>query len=71
MTSFCLRHATVLDGSGQFAGHADVVVADGRIVSVDRDVTTEAPALDATGLFLMPGAPDVLTRFPIGIDPSA
>jgi imidazolonepropionase-like amidohydrolase len=58
MTSFCLRGATVLDESGEFAGPVDVVVSDGQIVSVGRDETTTATALDAAGLFLMPGVFD-------------
>lgn len=55
MSSFCLREANVLDESGEFTGPLDVVVVDGRIAAVGRNQTTDAPSLDAAGLFLLPG----------------
>jgi imidazolonepropionase-like amidohydrolase len=58
MSAWCLRQANVLDESGEFTGPQDIVVVDGRIQSVGRDLTTDAPSVDAAGLFLMPGAFD-------------
>jgi imidazolonepropionase-like amidohydrolase len=55
MSSFCLRGANLLDESGEFTGPLDVDVDDGRVAAVGRDLTTNAPSLDAAGLFLLPG----------------
>lgn len=58
MTRFCLRRAAVLDRSGEFAGPLDVVVEDGVVAAVSPDAVTDAPSLDAEGLFLLPGVFD-------------
>jgi imidazolonepropionase-like amidohydrolase len=59
-SSLVLREANVLDGSGGFSGPLDVVVADGRIVAVERDAAApeDARSLDCAGLFVMPGVFD-------------
>jgi imidazolonepropionase-like amidohydrolase len=55
MEGFVLREAQVLDESGGFSGPLDVHVEAGRIASVGRGVTADAPSYDFSGLWLMPG----------------
>jgi imidazolonepropionase-like amidohydrolase len=57
--SFVVRGAAVLDESGGFSGPLDVHVADGAVVALGADLRAEeAPSVDFSGLFLMPGVFD-------------
>lgn len=54
--SFILRDANVLDEAGGFSGPLDVLVQDGLVKAVDDDLPTgEAPSVDCTDLWLLPG----------------
>jgi len=55
LSSFVLREAMVLDEAGGFTGPLDVHVRDGRVVVVGRDVAADAPSIDCSGLWLLPG----------------
>ncbi len=54
-----IRGGTVLDGTGGDPRDADVAVAGGRVVDVGPVGPTDAPELDATGLYVAPGFIDV------------
>ena len=64
MIDLLVRHALVVDGSGAAPVHADVAVANGRIVAVGpRLDLAAAQVIDADGLALMPGIVDSHTHF--------
>jgi len=57
--SFVLRDASVLDEAGSFSGPLDVYVEDGGGAAGNSGLRVdEAPSLDFSGLFLMPGVFD-------------
>jgi len=67
-----VRGGTVVTAGGPFA--ADVVVSDGRITEVAEaagDAHRDTPAVDATGLLVLPGCVDVHThtRLPSEAEP--
>lgn len=65
-----IRGGTVLDGEGgEFAG-ADVVIADGKVLSVGANATAPAGAteIDARGKFVTPGIIDAHSH--LGVYPS-
>jgi imidazolonepropionase-like amidohydrolase len=55
VSSFVLREAMVLDESGGFSGPLDVHVSDGRVAAVGKGVSADAPSVDCSGLWLLPG----------------
>ena len=57
-TAFGLRAAKVLDDAGAFTGPVDVLVQDGAVVSLRGAVPEGVQAMDASGLWLMPGIVD-------------
>ena len=53
---FVLREVMVLDRSGSFSGPVDILVADGRIMRIDRGLAAQgAASIDLSGLWLLPG----------------
>lgn len=58
-----LRGADVMDGTGAPAEQLDVEVAGDRIVRVGRDLASEFPELDLSGLVLSPGFIDPHTHY--------
>ncbi|NNE72992.1 MAG: amidohydrolase family protein [Acidimicrobiales bacterium] len=61
-----VRGGTVVDGTGLPRRVADVVVRDGRVVSVgraDRATVDESEIFDADGLVVAPGVVDVHTHY--------
>lgn len=59
-----IRNATLVDGTGAPARHADVAVSDGLITAVDSRVDgSGAREIDADGLVLTPGFVDIHTHF--------
>ena len=59
ISSFVLRNAHVLDGAGGFSERTDVVVKDGRVLTIGRQAHADgAPSVDASELWLMPGVFD-------------
>lgn len=67
-----VRGGTVVDASG--TRRADVLVREGRIVAVEREVVVAgADVMDAGGAFVIPGGIDVHTHFalPVGAVTSA
>jgi imidazolonepropionase-like amidohydrolase len=65
-----IRRATVLTGTGQRLEDADVLIADGRIRSVGRDLEAPADArnVDGKGRWVTPGLIDVHSH--LGVYPS-
>jgi len=59
MADLLIRGALVLDGSGAPGVHADVAVADGRIVAIGNDLGAGRRTIDADGLVLSPGFIDM------------
>ena len=61
MAKTIISGATIFDGSGAAPFDGDVIVDDGRIVSVSKtpgSLKSDAEVIDAKGLFLMPGMVD-------------
>jgi len=65
-----IDNATVLTGTGMRMDHADVLMADGRIVAVGGDLQAPAGAtrIDGTGKWVTPGIIDVHSH--LGVYPS-
>ena len=58
-----IRGGTVVDGSGAAPMRADVALRDGRIVSVDPDITASgARVIEAAGKIVAPGFIDIKTH---------
>ena len=57
-----IRGARVLDGSGDASFEADVAIADGMILFVNRDAAQADTVIDGTGKVLAPGFIDVHTH---------
>ena len=53
--AFVISGAAIIDGTGAPRRRADVVIADGRILSADAGGPTDLPSLNAEGLVLTPG----------------
>ena len=64
MHDLVIRNGLVVDGTGVPGRHADVAVADGRVVAVGR-VGAEAAhrVIDADGLVVAPGIVDAHTHY--------
>lgn len=68
-TPTLIRNATVFDGNGGEFANADVLMRDGRIVSVGQNLSAEGAAvIDATGKFVTPGIIDAHSH--LGVYPS-
>ncbi|OQW55418.1 MAG: amidohydrolase [Proteobacteria bacterium HN_bin10] len=68
-TPTLIRNATVFDGNGAELANADVLMRDGRIVSVGQNLSAEgASVIDATGKFVTPGIIDAHSH--LGVYPS-
>lgn len=66
MSNLVVKGGTVVDGTGNPRRKADVVVRDGRIVSVgraDKATIDESEVVDADGLIVAPGVVDVHTHY--------
>ncbi|MEZ5994482.1 MAG: amidohydrolase [Hyphomonadaceae bacterium] len=65
-----IRGGTVFDGNGAELANADVLMSDGRIVSVGQNLTAPAGAvvIDAAGRFVTPGIIDAHSH--LGVYPS-
>ena len=66
-----LQHATVLTGTGERLDDADVLMADGRVVSVGQGLQapTGATVLDARGKWVTPGIIDVHSHLGVYASP--
>ncbi|WP_035855143.1 N-acyl-D-amino-acid deacylase family protein [Cryptosporangium arvum] len=58
MSTFRVRGASIVDGTGAPAYRGDALIVDGRIVALG-DVPAEGPVLEAGGLVLAPGFIDM------------
>ena len=58
-----IRNGNVIDGSGQAARQADVVVNDGRIVAVGSVPGSGREEIDATDRIVTPGFVDIHTHY--------
>lgn len=66
---FIVRHAVVVDGTGAPARHADVRVADGRIVAIGELAPEPGEqVVDAHGLVLAPGFIDTHSHHDRGLE---
>lgn len=65
-----IEHATVLTGTGERLDDADVLMVDGKVVSVGRGLTAPADAtrIDGKGRWVTPGIIDVHSH--LGVYPS-
>jgi imidazolonepropionase-like amidohydrolase len=58
MSDLLLREVSVLDAGGGFTAPLYVHVRDGRVAAVGRDLHADAPSVDCSGLWLLPGVFD-------------
>ena len=58
-----IRNGNVIDGSGQPARQADVVVNDGRVVAVGSVPGSGREEIDATDRIVTPGFVDIHTHY--------
>src|SRR5216117_3902970 len=58
-----IQNGTVIDGTGAPQRHADVAVADGRIVEVGKISSGATQVIDATDLSVVPGFVDPHTHY--------
>src|SRR5216110_3622020 len=63
MHDLIVRGGKVVDGTGEPAVAADVVVDGGRITQVGRVEGDAAEVIDATGLLVTPGFVDIHTHY--------
>ena len=63
MHDLVIAGGSVVDGSGAPARHADVAVANGRIVDVGEDIGSAHRTIDADGLLVTPGWVDMHTHY--------
>jgi len=63
MHDLAIQAATVYDGSGRASVRANVIVNDGRIVSVGDEAASAREVVQADGLALMPGIIDTHTHY--------
>jgi len=58
-----IKNGTVINANGR--SEADVAVSDGKIIAVEKNIKPEVmtEVVDASGLFVLPGAIDVHTHF--------
>ena len=68
-----IRGGTVYDGAGALPQHADVGIADGRIVSIGGSADAAEVVIDARGLAVSPGFIDIHSHsdYTLLIDPRA
>jgi N-acyl-D-aspartate/D-glutamate deacylase len=64
------RNATVFDGSGQLPQSTDLLVRDGRVAMLGRNLPAPAGAavIDCTGRWLMPGLLDIHTHLDLEVE---
>jgi imidazolonepropionase-like amidohydrolase len=68
-TPTLIRNATVFDGNGAELANADVLMRDGRIVSVGQNLSADgATVIDGTGKFVTPGIIDAHSH--LGVYPA-
>ena len=65
-----IRHATLYTGSGEELDDADILLKDGKIAALGKDLPSDASTLviDGTGKFVTPGIIDVHSH--LGVYPS-
>ena len=45
----------------------DILIKDGKIVKIEPNIVAETETIDATGMYVMPGAIDVHTHFDLDV----
>lgn len=63
MPELAIRNANIVDGTGRPAFRGDILVGDGKIISVGDRVDSADRTIDAQGLTVSPGFIDIHTHF--------
>ena len=61
-TVVTIKNGIVVDGTGAEAEQLDIIVKDGLISAVGRDLPVEGELIDAAGLVVTPGFIDIHTH---------
>ena len=54
-----VKNAYVVSPADGFDGQLDILISDGKIASVGKDISAEAEVIDASGLYAVPGMVDM------------
>ncbi len=63
-----IRNGTVIDGTGALRYHADIAIANGRIVQIGAITESATQVIDASDLIVAPGFVDPHTHYDAQID---
>jgi N-acyl-D-aspartate/D-glutamate deacylase len=63
MMDIIIRHATIIDGTGQDGFDADIAIKDGRIAAIGNITQSGREEIDARGLIATPGFVDIHTHY--------
>ena len=59
MKDLLIKNATVVSPADKINGRYDILVADGKIAQIDKDLSFDGKVINAEGLYAIPGLVDM------------